>query len=76
MSVSGVGEEVLNSSHGNFVDFDKVFFEFFFVDLWGLGVDGLEVLLEDFESVAFGDIDFDHLFSEFEAAHLVLIGMT
>ncbi len=75
MAVYTVGKEFLNSSHGDFVYFDEMFFEFFFIDLWSLGIYGLEVLLKDFEAIAFGDVDFDNLFSEFKTAHLVFVGM-
>ncbi len=75
LSVSGVGEEVFDSSHGDFVDFDEVFFEFLFVDFRGLGVDGLEVLLKNFKPISLSHIDLDHLFSQFKTAHLILIGM-
>jgi hypothetical protein len=76
LAICTVDQEFLNSSHDDFINFDEVFFKFFFIDLWSLGVDGFKVLLEDFEPIAFGHIDFDNLSSELKNAHLLFVGMS
>ncbi len=51
-----------------------MFFELSFIDLSGIFFDGIHVLLEDFDTVAFGDVDMNHVFSELEIAEVVLGG--
>jgi hypothetical protein len=51
-----------------------MFFELGLIYFSGIFFDGIHVLLKDFDAVAFGDVDMNHVFSELEIAEVVLGG--